>query len=88
MTTEVIDLFNRFSDLYNAANIEKYEDIHLQTLAEECANLEQRVWEICDKLSERDRCILQAYIDLRNDLECESIKAALRIGKDFTIYHS
>ncbi len=78
---------NRLSDLYNAADIEKYEDIHLQALAEECAILEEQVQRICAKLPAKDRRILQAYIDLRNDFEYESVKTALRIGKDYPVHH-
>ena len=52
----------------------------LLTLSEQCAVLEDRVYAILERLSDTDQEILKDYIDTRNDLECESLKAALRWG--------
>ena len=68
-------------DLCHAADIDNVTDFDLLTLAEECAILEERVYEMLDRLSPRDQALIKDYIDTRNDLECESLKAALRLGR-------
>jgi len=67
---------NYLNDLCHAVDIDKVTDLDLLTLSEQCAVLEDRVYAIADRLSTKD----QHYIDTRNDLECEAIKAALRWG--------
>ena len=71
----------RIIDLYRLPNISEYEDIHLMTLSEQCAMLEDRVYTIANTLPEKQRRIIEEYINARNDLEVESIKTALRWGK-------
>lgn len=72
---------DRIKDMYYLPNIENYEDVHLLTLAESCAVLEERVCEIAKTLPNKKRQVIEAYISMRNDLEVESIKTALRWGK-------
>lgn len=72
---------DRIIDLYKLPNISEYEDVHLQTLRENCAALEERVYDILTRVSDCDRQTIEAYIDMRNDLEFESVKTALRWGK-------
>lgn len=67
-------------DLCNAVDIEKMTNLDLLVLNEQCAVLEEQVYAILDRLSPRDREVLKDYIDARNDLECEALKAALRWG--------
>lgn len=69
-------------DLYNAVDVEKFQDVHLQAMWEECASLEEKVYAVLDKLSTEDRQIVELYIDMRNDLEYESVKTALRWAKN------
>lgn len=71
---------NYMKDLCNAVDIDKMTDLNLQALAEQCAILEGRVYDMLDRLSASDRYLLQDYMDARNDLECEALKAALRWG--------
>jgi len=71
----------RIVDLYKLPNIEKYEDIHLLTLSESCARLEEQVYEIAKHLTNKNRKIIETYISTRNDLEIETFKTALRWGK-------
>ena len=71
----------RMHDLYNGADIARFEDISLIALAEECAILEDRVYQIINRLSYEDQQVLKDYIDRRNDLEYESVKVALRWKK-------
>ena len=67
--------------LYNAPGIEDYEDVHLLTLREHCAEMEAKIQDILPRLSEHDRHILESYLDIRDSLEIEAVKAALRWGK-------
>ena len=71
----------RIADLYRLPNISEYEDAHLMTLSEQCATLEDRVYTIANTLPEKQRRIIEEYINARNDLEVESVKTALRWGK-------
>ena len=68
-------------DLYRLPNVSQYEDIHLLTLSETCSVLEERVYEIAEALPEKEKQTIKEYINTRNDLEVESIKTALRWGK-------
>ena len=71
---------NYLKDLCNAVDIEKAAELDLLALSEQCAALEERVYALADRLTKADRQILQDYIDTRNDLECEALRAALRWG--------
>ncbi len=71
----------RILDLYRLPNISEYEDVCLLSLRENCAVLEARLQEIIERLPEQDRRIIEAYLDMRNDLEVETVKTALRWGK-------
>ena len=68
-------------NLYKLPNISKYEDIHLLTLSENCARLEEQVYQLADTLPAQQRQIIEAYILTRNDLETETFKAAFRFGR-------
>lgn len=68
-------------DFYRLPNIAKCEDFCLQALSEQCNAYEEKVYRIMSRLNEADKEILQTYIDLRNDLETETFKVALRWGK-------
>ena len=72
----------RLLDLYRLPNIADYEDVYLLTLRENCAVLEDQVRDVLSRVSDHDRYILQAYIDMRNELEFETVKTALRWGKN------
>lgn len=72
---------DRLVDLYSVPNIEQYEDIHLMTLREHCLALESKLEDIKMRMDDKDRQALESYIDMRNELEFQSIKTALRWGK-------
>lgn len=72
---------DRMKDLYRVPDIEKYENIHLETLSEGCAVLEERVLAILQTLPEQKRQVIEEYIHMRDDLEVETVKVALRWGK-------
>lgn len=69
------------SNLYTIPNIDNYQDLRLQDLSEHCAALEAKVYAIAKCLPDKERQLLESYIHTRDDLEIESIKAALRWGK-------
>lgn len=68
-------------DFYKLGNIDQYEDIHLLTLSEQCAVLEERVYAIAMSLPSPARQVIEDYISTRNDLGVETLKTALRWGK-------
>ena len=72
---------NPLDSFYCLPDISKYEDVHLQTLSENCAVLEEKLLIIAENMPKRNRNIVEAYIQARNDLEVETVKAALRWGK-------
>lgn len=72
---------DRIRNLYQLPNIAEYEDVHLLTLREHCAVLEYQVQNILARVSDDDRYLIEAYIDMRNELEFETVKTALRWGK-------
>ena len=72
---------SQINDFYRIPDIAEYEDICLQTLRENCGVLEERVNDIMMGLSDYDRHIIESYIDMRNELEFETVKTALRWGK-------
>lgn len=67
-------------DLCDGVDIDKVTSLDLLALSEECTALEERVYGMLDRLSPADRKVLKDYIDTRNDLECEALRAALRWG--------
>ena len=74
-------LIDPIKDIYRLPDISEHEDLKLQTLMENCSVLEARLYEIVERLPEYERQIFEAYLDMRNDLEVETVKAALRLGK-------
>ena len=72
----------RIADLYQLPDITQYQDVDVLILRESCAVLEEKVQNIADCLSNHDRQIIEAYIDIRNELEFETVKTALRWGKN------
>ena len=69
------------TNLYKLPDIDKYENVHLLTLSEQCATLEERVLALTKTLPKQSRLIVEEYIQTRNDLEFETFKTALRWGK-------
>lgn len=71
----------RLNDLYKAPRQFVPQDVYLQDLAEQCACLEERVRTMAEKLSDEDRELLEGYLDLRDELEYQSVRTALRFSK-------
>jgi hypothetical protein len=72
---------DQITELYKLPDIDQYEDLHLLTLSESCKKLEEQVYRIAQRLPENQRQAIASYISLRDDLEVETIKTALRWGK-------
>lgn len=71
----------RVLDLYHLPDIKEYQDVCLLALRDECASMEQCVNDILYRLSDNDRTIIETYIEMRNELEFQTVKTALRWGK-------
>lgn len=71
----------RLNDLYDAPGQYLPQDVYLQDLAEQCACLEVRIRALAEQLSDDDRLLLESYIDMRDELEYQSVKTALRFSK-------
>ncbi len=71
----------RLHDLYLLPWESTPEEIYLQDLAAYCACLEDRVRSLADSLPSEDRALLESYLDLRDELEFQSVKRALKIAK-------
>ncbi len=78
---------SRLVDLYQFPREPTQEDIYLEDLAAQCSHLENRVLCIADSLSPNDRAALEAYIAVRDELEYQSVKRALKIGKGIGLSH-
>ena len=71
----------RLIDLYQIPQSSLPQDIYLMDLAEECAHMEERVRALMVKLPARERELLESYLDIRDELEFQSVKTALRFSK-------
>lgn len=71
----------RLADFYDIPNIKEYEDTCIQVLRENCTVLEEELRNLAGKLPDYERQVIEAYVDIRDELEFESIKTALRWGK-------
>ncbi len=69
------------ADFYSVPNIQEMEDISLQQLREVCLTLEDRLRYVIEDLPDSQRCVVEAYLDARDELEFQTVKAALRWGK-------
>ena len=71
----------RLASLYELPDISQFQDADLLSLRQNCSMLESALHTLSDTLPDSDRYILEAYIDARDELEFETVKAALRWGK-------
>lgn len=71
----------RLSDLYELPDLCGEQNLYLSELREHCDRLERQLLDISYDLPMELRMLIEGYIDLRNELEFESVKVALRFGK-------
>ena len=76
-----MDMNDGLKDLYRISKYTLPQDVYLMDLAEECANMEERVRKLMSRLPEQERKLLESYLDLRDELEYQSVKVALRFSK-------
>lgn len=62
---------------YRTVDFDVQESMYLMLLRENCASYEARVKDIAERISPEDAQIILTYIDYRDELEIESVKAAL-----------
>lgn len=72
----------RLQDLYRIGKDISPQDAYLLDLADQCAHLEMRVRDIAENLPIFDRQVLESYLDMRNELEYQAVKTALRFSKN------
>ena len=68
-------------DLYTIPHHVVEQDVYLLDLSEQCAVMEDRVRGIAMTLPPKQREAIEAFLDLRDELEFQSVKAAMRFGK-------
>ena len=50
-------------------------------LSEQCARLEEQVRTIASLLPPKEQQIIEAFLDIRDELEFQSVKVAMQFGK-------
>ena len=73
---------SRLKDLYTIPERVVGQDSYLLDLSEQCAVFEERVRNIAYILPENQRQTIEAYLDIRDELEFQSIKVAMQYGKN------
>ena len=71
----------RRKDLYTIPEHVLPQDIYLQDLSEQCARLEEQVRAIASLLPPKEQQIIEAFLDIRDELEFQSVKVAMQFGK-------
>lgn len=72
---------DRLKNLYTIPERVVVQDIHLLDLSEQCAVLEDRVRGIARMLPQWERMTIEDFLDLRDELEFQSVKVAMQYGK-------
>lgn len=72
---------NRLKDLYTIPESVVPQDIYLLDLSEQCARLELQVRSIAMTLPPKQRQTIEAFLDIRDELEFQSVKIAMKYGK-------
>lgn len=72
---------NRLFNLYRIPDSILPQDIYIQDLSEQCACLEHRIRDLIDNYPDEQRQLIERYIDIRDELEFQSVKLAIKLGK-------
>ncbi len=72
---------SNLQDLYHLPAEALEADYYLLELVEQAGALEIRIQELIDQLSVEQGMILKAYMEIRDELELQSVKRALKFGK-------
>ncbi len=68
---------HRLQDLYDLPP----QDMYLLELAEQCGRLEARLLDMMEQLPVEQMAVIESYIEIRNELDFQSVKRALKFGK-------
>ena len=71
----------RLTDLYTIPEGVLPQDIYLLDLSEQCSRLEIQVRSIAQMLPAKQRQVIEAFLELRDELEFQSVKVAMQFGK-------
>ena len=71
----------RLADLYHIPEYVLPQDLYLVDLSEQCARMEERVRDIASRLPPKEKQIIEAFLDIRDELEFQSVKVAMQFGK-------
>ena len=72
---------NGIMDLYCLPDIQDYEDVDLLALRKACTEMEEKLGSVMKRIPEKDAQLLRCYMQMRDLLEYETVKTALRWGK-------
>lgn len=72
---------SRLENLYTIPEHVVEQDTYLLDLSEQCAALEERVRALARTLPTEQRCTIEAFLDIRDELEFQSVKIAMKFGK-------
>ena len=72
---------DRLHDLSSIPESVLPQDIYLLDLSEQCTLLEMQVRSIAMTLPGKQRKIIEAFLDMRDELEYQSVKVAMQYGK-------
>lgn len=67
--------------LYHLQEPLSEQELYLQDLAEQCAVLEEQVRQMAENMPVQKRHLIEDYIAMRDDLEVQSVRKAIRFGK-------
>ena len=71
----------RLKDLYTIPEHVLPQELYLVDLSEQCARMEERVRNIASRLPPKEKQIIEAFLDIRDELEFQSVKVAMQFGK-------
>ena len=77
----VIAMDRRLSDLYTLADPQEQQDLYLLELRDHCARLEYQLLEAAEQQSFEWQMMIEGYIAVRDELDFQSVRAALRFAK-------
>ena len=71
----------RLNELYTIPEHVVEQDIYLLDLSEQCAVLEEQVRTLARTLPPKQRSTIEAFLDIRDELEFQTVKIAMQYGK-------
>lgn len=71
----------RLSNLYTLPDQNGEQSLYLLELRDHCSRLEYELLEAAEGLPAHLRVLIEGYIEIRDELEFQSVKAALGFGK-------